>query len=262
MRIKFTLAGGAIFIVLLYALGSLAQDTRVGNLTGNAARGEALYQRYCIFCHGRYGDGTGDSAPYLDPKPRDFTKATFKCRSTLSGNLPLDSDLYDTIGRGLHASGMPSWKPLTRQERVDLVAYIKSFSPRFKEEKPAAALPIPPEPPTSPESVKRGADLFQSMNCWACHGKEGRGNGPSAASLTDSKGFPIVPFDLSGGTRFKCGESDAGLFRDLMTGLDGTPMPSFTDALKPDQIWDIVHYIHELQRKAKGLPAPSEAKAE
>src|SRR5215831_790971 len=262
MRIKFTLTAGAIFIVLLSALGSFAQDTRVGGLTGDATRGKALYQRYCIFCHGRYGDGTGDSAPYLDPKPRDFTKATFKCRSTASGSLPLDSDLYDTISRGLHASGMPSWKPLARQERVDLVAYIKSFSPRFKEEKPAAALPIPPEPPSSAESVKRGADLFQSMNCWACHGKEGRGNGPSAASLTDSKGYPITPFDLSGGTRFKCGESDAGLFKDLMTGLDGTPMPSFTDALKPDQIWDIVHYIHDLQRQAKGLPAPSEAKAE
>ena len=49
-----------------------------------------------------------------------------------------------------------------RQERVDLVAYIKGFSPRFQEEKPAAPLVIPPEPPTSPESVKRGAELFQS----------------------------------------------------------------------------------------------------
>src|SRR5690349_24818615 len=101
MRIKLTLTGGAIFIVLLSALGSFAQDTHVGNLTGNATRGEALYQRYCIFCHGRYGDGTGDSARYLAPKPRDFTKATFKCRSTASGSLPLDTDFYDTLCRGL-----------------------------------------------------------------------------------------------------------------------------------------------------------------
>jgi len=160
--------------------------------------------------------------------------------------------LYDTISRGVHASGMPSWKPLLRQERVDLVAYIKTFSPRFQEEKPGDPLVIPPEPPTSPESVKRGAELFQSMNCWLCHGKEGRGNGPSASSLTDSKGYPITPFDLSSGMRFKCGDTDDGLFRDLMTGLDGSPMPSFADALKPDQIWDIVHYIHTLRAGAKG----------
>jgi cytochrome c oxidase cbb3-type subunit I/II len=261
MRMKFSfIRSAAVIACLLSGLTSFAQEAHVGNLNGNAKRGKALYERYCIFCHGKYGDGTGDSAPYLDPKPRDFTKATYKCRSTVSGNLPLDSDLYDTLTRGIHASGMPSWKPLTKQQRVDLVAYVKSFSSRFQEEKPGDPLPIPPEPATSPESVKRGGELFQSMNCWLCHGKEGRGNGPSAASLTDSKGYPITPFDLSGGTRFKCGESDQGLFRDLMTGLDGSPMPSFADALKPDQTWDIVHYIHALQASAKGRSA--EVKAE
>jgi cytochrome c oxidase cbb3-type subunit I/II len=262
MRLKISFA--AIFVFLLLNLSSLAQESHVGNLVGNAKKGKALYQRYCIFCHGPYGDGRGDSAPYLDPKPRDFTKATFKCRSTPSGSLPLDSDLYDTISRGIHASGMPSWKPLTRQERVDLVAYIKGFSPRFEEEKPVAAVVIPPEPPTSPDSVKRGAELFQSMNCWLCHGKEGRGNGPSASSLTDSKGNPITPFDLSSGTRFKCGDSDLGLFRDLTTGIDGTPMPSFTDAMKPDQIWDVVHYIHTLRsnNKSQRSQAQAEPKAD
>ncbi len=250
MRGEFSFANlAAVFLV--FSLTSVAQETRADGLTGNAKRGKALYQRYCIFCHGKYGDGAGDSAPYLDPKPRDFVKATFKCRSTPSGSLPLDTDLYDTISRGIHASGMPSWKPLVRQERVDLVAYIKTFSPRFQEEKPADPLPIPPEPPTTPESVKRGSDLFQSMNCWLCHGKEGRGDGPSASSLTDSKGYPIKPFDFTTGMRFKCGDSNQGVFRDLLTGLDGTPMPSFADALKPDQIWDVVHYIHTLSEGHK-----------
>lgn len=259
MPIKISLAGSMVFFFLVSSLTTVAQQTRVGNLAGNAAHGKALYQRYCIFCHGAYGDGAGESAPYLDPKPRDFTKATFKCRSTPSGSLPLDSDLYDTISRGVHASGMPSWKPLLRQERVDLIAYIKTFSPRFQEEKPAAPVVIPPEPPMSPESVKRGAELFQSMNCWLCHGKEGRGNGPSASSLTDSKGNPITPFDLSSGTRFKCGDSDQGLFRDLTTGIDGTPMPSFSDALKPEQIWDIVQYIHTLRASNKNQPTQAQA---
>jgi mono/diheme cytochrome c family protein len=257
MRLRISFAMNIVFLLL--SLASRAQESHVGNLVGNAKKGKALYQRYCIFCHGEYGDGRGDSAPYLDPKPRDFTKATFKCRSTPSGTLPLDSDLYDTISRGVHASGMPSWKPLTRQDRVDLVAYIKGFSPRFQEEKPGAPVVIPPESPTSPDSVKRGAELFQSMNCWLCHGKEGRGNGPSASSLTDSKGNPITPFDLSSGPRFKCGDSDQGLFRDLTTGIDGTPMPSFADALKPDQIWDVVHYIHTLRSSNKNQRSQAQA---
>jgi mono/diheme cytochrome c family protein len=252
MHVKPSVTASAILLFLVSSLTAFAQQTHVGKFVGNAVHGKALYQRYCIFCHGTYGDGAGESAPYLDPKPRDFTKATFKCRSTPSGSLPLDSDLYDTISRGVHASGMPSWKPLTRQQRVDLVAYIKGFSSRFQEEKPGTPLSIPPEPPTSADSATHGGELFQSMNCWLCHGKEGRGNGPSASSLTDSKGYPITPFDLSSGTRLKCGESDAGIFRDLMTGLDGTPMPSFADALKPDQAWDLVHYIATLRQNNKG----------
>ena len=247
MHNTFKRANGAVILVsILLIASSSAQDTHIGKMSGNAKRGKALYQRYCIFCHGHEGDGRGESAPFLDPKPRDFTKAVFKCRSTPSGSLPLDSDLYDTISRGIHASGMPSWKPLLRQERVDLVAYIKSFSSAFQEEKPAAAVEIPPEPPSNAESVQRGAELFQSMNCWSCHGKDGRGLGPSAATLTDSKGYPITPFDFTSGSRFKCGESDRDMFRDLVTGLDGTPMPSFAGALNTDQRWDVVHYIRSL----------------
>jgi mono/diheme cytochrome c family protein len=252
VRMKIKLAGTAVFLVsILWSATGVAQESHIGKLVGHANRGKALYQRYCVFCHGQYGDGRGESAPYLDPKPRDFTKAVFKCRSTPSGSLPLDSDLYETISRGIHASGMPSWKPLLRQERADLVAYIKTFSSAFQEEKPGAAIPIPPEPPSSPESVKRGAELFQTMNCWSCHGKDGRGHGPSAASLTDSKGYPITPFDFTAGSRFKCGESDQEMFRDLVTGLDGTPMPSFANAMSPDQKWDAVHYIRSLQISKK-----------
>jgi mono/diheme cytochrome c family protein len=246
MRRKTTLTGSAALMLFLFCGYSWAQESHVGNLSGNEKRGRALYERYCIFCHGQYGDGRGESAPYLDPKPRDFTKAVFKCRSTPSGSLPLDSDLYDTISRGVHDSGMPSWKPLLRQERVDLIAYIKTFSSAFQEEKPGAPVEIPPEPPSSAESIQRGAQVFEKMNCWSCHGKDGRGHGPSASTLTDSKGYPITPFDFTSGSRFKCGETDRDMFRDLITGLDGTPMPSFASAMTTDQKWDVVHYLRSL----------------
>jgi mono/diheme cytochrome c family protein len=253
---------GVILVSMLCSLTAVAQESHIGKVVGRAKPGKALYQRYCIFCHGPEGDGRGESAPYLDPKPRDFTKAAFKCRSTPSGSLPLDSDLYDTISRGIHASGMPSWKPLLRQERADLVAYIKTFSSAFQEEKPGEPVQIPAEPPSSPESVKRGAELFQSMNCWSCHGKDGRGHGPSAASLTDSRGFPITPFDFTSGSRFKCGETDQDMFRDLVTGLDGTPMPSFATAMTADQRWDVVHYIRSLSLRKTRVEANNESKGQ
>lgn len=226
---------------------SFAQEARIDNLTGSAKRGKDLYRRYCLSCHGALGNGQGESASYLDPRPRDFTAAIYKCRSTPTGSLPLDTDLFETIGRGVHASGMPSWYPLMRQERVDLLAFVKSFSPRFVEEKPGAPLSIPPEPPGTPEGIARGKQLYKKMECWKCHGQEGRGDGPSAPTLTDSKERPIVPYDFTTGEQFKCGQSNDDLYRIFMTGLDGTPMPSFIDDLKPDQAWDLVHYLRTLQ---------------
>jgi mono/diheme cytochrome c family protein len=236
-------------LILALAVMAAGQESRVGNLAGNAHRGKELYRRYCVGCHGARGDGLGDNAPWMDPKPRDFTAATFKCRSTPTGTLPTDDDLYNTIGRGVHASGMPSWNALTRQERVDLVAYVKGFSTRFHEEKAGAPLAIPPGTPDTVASVERGHALFEKMNCWSCHGKQGRGNGPSSIGLTDSKGFPITPYDFTGADKFKCGETDEDLYRVLVTGLDGTPMPSFSDALDTNQLWDVVHYVQTFRSK-------------
>jgi mono/diheme cytochrome c family protein len=259
VRTSIKFASWLVVLTAITASAATAQESHIGKLTGNAKRGKALYGRYCIYCHGPEGDGRGENAPYLNPKPRDFTKALFKCHSTPAGSLPLDSDLYDTISRGIHASGMPSWKPLLRQERADLVAYIKTFSSAFEEEKPGAVIPIPAEPPDSAESVKRGAALFQSMNCWQCHGKDGRGHGPSAPTLTDSQGNLIPPFDFTSGRQFKCGDTNRDMFRDLETGLDGTPMPSFATAMTPEQRWDVVHYIRTLSDSKKHVEVKNDA---
>src|SRR5579885_2583950 len=120
---------------LLVATGAApmaAQESHIGNLTGHAAAGKALYRRYCVGCHGPDGDGNGENAQWIDPKPRDFTAAVFKCRSTPSGTLHTDEDLYNSIGRGFVTTNMPRWAPLTDEVRANLVAYIKTFSPRWK----------------------------------------------------------------------------------------------------------------------------------
>jgi cytochrome c oxidase cbb3-type subunit 2 len=223
------------------------QESHIGTLTGHASAGRLEYQRYCIGCHGPAGDGNGENAQWIDPKPRDFTAAVFKCRSTPSGSLPTDQDLYNSIGRGFVTSNMPRWAPLTDQVRANLVAYIKTFSPRWSTQPAGTPLPIPPEPAPTIESIKHGRELFQKMECWKCHGPAGHGDGPSASTLTDSKDNPIRPYNFSSGTRFKCGSTNQDLYRIFMTGLDGTPMPSFADNLQPSDAWDLVHFLRTLQ---------------
>lgn len=258
LRAAFAAAGLAV--LLCCAPAAPAQESHIGKWTGNARAGKDLFRRFCIGCHGKDGDGNGENAPYVDPKPRDFTLGIFKCRSTPTGSLPLDEDLFHTIGRGVDTTAMPSWQPLTDQQRADLVAYIKTFSPRFREEKPDPPVKMIPETPDTLESRQRGEVLYQTtLKCVQCHGETGKGNGPSAFSLHDDKEDPIKPYDFTTLRRFKCGDSNADLYRIFMTGLDGTPMPSFADYVTPDQAWDLVHYLRTLQVHRPGKAPAREA---
>lgn len=240
-------AGLGLLIVAAGALRAQAQSvTRIGSVTGHAAAGKQEYRRYCVGCHGQEGDGMGENAQWIDPRPRDFTAAVFKCRSTPTGTLPTDDDLFRSVSRGFVTTNMPSWEPLTRQTRADLVAYIKTFSSRWSQ---GAGTPIaiPAETPATLESILRGREVFQRMECWKCHGPAGHGDGPSASTLMDSKDNPIRPYNFSTGSRFKCGDSNEDLYRIFMTGVDGTPMPSFADILQPNEAWDLVHFLRTLQ---------------
>jgi len=247
-------------LILAFPLGSLAQQTHadfaariateshVGNVTGHAKKAQYDYRRYCAGCHGERGDVNGENAAYIDPKPRDFQLGIFKCRSTPTGTLPTDQDLSDTIARGIDRSNMPSWNTFTLQQKADLVAWVKHFSPRWASEKPGTPIQIPPEPEVTAERIKNGREIFAKVQCWKCHGVTGEANGPSAATLQDDLGRPIAPFNFTEGSP-KCGSSDADLYRIFMTGLDGTPMPSFADNIKPDEAWDLVFYLKSLEPK-------------
>jgi mono/diheme cytochrome c family protein len=225
----------------------LGMESHIGKLTGHATAARGDYRRYCVGCHGELGDGEGENAQWIDPKPRNFTLGIFKCRSTTTGTLPLDSDLFNTIGRGLDSSNMPSWNPLSAQQRADLVAFVKHFSARWVTEKPGEPIQIPPKPEITADRIKAGQAVFQKVECWKCHGQTGSGNGPSAATLTDDQNRPIQAYNFHDNNRFKCGTSDEDLYKIFMTGLDGTPMPSWSDNIKPDEAWDLVFYLRSLQ---------------
>jgi cytochrome c oxidase cbb3-type subunit 2 len=230
----------------------MGMESHIGNITGHAKDAKADYRRYCVGCHGPLGDGNGEVFPWIDPKPRDFQLGIFKCRSTPTGTLPTDQDLFDTIARGLDRSNMPQWSTFTKQERADLVAWVKHFSPRWVGEKPGTPIQIPPEPEVTAERIKAGREVFARVQCWKCHGVQGMANGPSAATLTDDLGRAIQPFNFTDGSRPKCGDTDQDIYRIFMTGLDGTPMPSFADNIKPDEAWDLVFYLRTfMSQKSK-----------
>lgn len=209
--------------------------------------GKALYAKYCVQCHGEKGDGNGYATLHLLPRPRDLTSGKFKVRTTPSGALPTHQDLVNIIRRGMPYTSMPAWPNLSDREVSDLAYFTMTFSPDFAvAERVPTPLELPSAPASTNETIELGKTLYEENGCLACHGALGRGDGPSAPTLTDDLGHPIRAANLTQPWTFRGGPSREDIFRTMTTGLNGTPMPSFADALTPEQRWAITDFIASL----------------
>jgi len=227
------LAGGKGICASLCALFlTLAiSPALAGAQTGAETEGKKLYRKYCLECHGESGRGDGPKSRNLGFRPRDFLLGAFKCRCTPSGMLPTDEDLFRTVSRGLPGSPMLAHdKEMSAVEIRQVIAYIKTLSPRFSKETAPACPEIPDPPAPADTRISEGKTLYRILQCWKCHGKTGRGDGPSAAGLKDDWGQPIKPFNFVVLKKFKCGGDQQSLYRTLNTGLTGSPMPSYAEA--------------------------------
>ncbi len=223
-------------------------------------QGKAIYFRRCSFCHGLLGDGNGPAADYLDPRPRDFTLGTFKFRTTQSGELPTDEDLFRTVSRGLSGTGMQAFDSdlikngLSEQERWAVIYYIKTFVPEFEDpelDPYLSLIDIPSDmPPYSEELVAKGRKVFEKAKCWECHGKSGRGNGQEAFDRTDDWGFPIRIRNVTLPWKIKAGSDPIDIFTRFSTGINGTPMPSFIEGIpEASDRWALANFIKSLQHQ-------------
>lgn len=217
------------------------------------AQGKRVYARRCVGCHGEKGDGNGPAAEFFMLKPRDFTSGIFKFRSTSGGvnTLPTDEDLFITVTHGLWGTPMPPWYELPSEDRIAVIQYIKTFSDRWRREPVNPPIKIPPEPPITEAALTRGKRLFVE-NCAVCHGVGGRGRGPAADHIRDVWNHPLRPADFTlpagVGGGVKLGHDARHIYRTIMTGVGGTPMPPFAlSKLTPDEVWDIAHYVQSLR---------------
>ncbi|PYO91407.1 MAG: hypothetical protein DMD58_04445, partial [Gemmatimonadetes bacterium] len=212
----------------------------------DTSAGKTVYVKWCAGCHGDNGAGDGPGAKHMIPPPRDFTGAIYQIRSTPSGQLPIDADLLRSIDEGLPGTAMPGWKSrLSDRQRRDVLAYIKTFSTFFAD---TTQRPQPIKFGSAPgggggaDALKVGRQFYDSIGCRKCHGDLGRGDGPSAPTLKDDAQHPIFAANLHENWRFNGGGTADDIYHRLRTGLDGTPMPSFSDLIEnkfltDEQLW-------------------------
>ncbi len=239
-------------------------DNTTDNTTGNssgatpasgAIDADAIYEKRCSQCHGIEGDGEGPAADYLYPRPRDFTLALFKFKTTdADSEFPSDADLHRTIAQGLPGTAMPGWSGLLSDAEIDaLILKIKQFGEWDEDEIDYTPIEMPdPKPPVTPELLARGREQFVKA-CVQCHGDRGRGNITSGKRLKDDLENRIWPRNLTRPETWRWTRTAEDVFQRLSTGIPGTPMPEHATTMAIEDRWAIANYVMTLRDSAVPL---------
>jgi mono/diheme cytochrome c family protein len=222
------------------------------------AKGKQVYEQNCAVCHGVKGDGKGEAAPFLLPRPRSFVVANYRLRTTPTGALPTDEDLFRSISLGMPGTPMPPWRHILNDEdRWALVEYVKTFSPKFQESEKTTLVEFGNPPNEDQQAVRHGKELFGKYACNTCHGDTGVGDGPSAATLVADAGHKITPRNLTKPSNYKSGFSTKDIARTILTGFNGTPMLGFAGTMPPEEAWKIAYFIETLVKPEPAVVAQS-----
>ncbi len=181
-----------------------------------------------------------------------------------------DAPLQCIVQAGLHGTAMLGWDVPDRT-LADIVQYLKTFSPRWKEEEPGEAVLPTPDPWAArvEQGLARGRLLYHGLaQCLGCHPAYASRREIDEASRTLT-GNPTTDFrpDMYGSV---LKESDYGvkilppdftraelrsvreghrledLYRIVASGVGGTAMPTWRGALPEADIWALVHYVDTL----------------
>lgn len=194
------------------------------------------FQTLCARCHGDLANGKGMISTYLDPYPRDLTKAGFM-------NSKSEERLMKSIREGVAGTSMPAWGRVLNDDQIrGLLDHIqKNYvkDPR----RPLKARQVPETNPVqaSADSIKRGEQLFM-QRCTGCHGKKADGKGPNSLDILPR------PRNLRN-TEFLNSINDRRLFESILYGVQGSAMPPWVDyGLTQKDVGDLVNYLRSFNK--------------
>lgn len=293
VKMRYYFCAGALIAAGVFAAGcrpaaSQAHESEKAAQAANMEmrlhqEGKVAYEQYCIGCHGEKGDGNGEAARFLLPRPRNFQNAIFKFSSTRSGQLPTDDDLKRTIRNGLRGSAMPAFNLVPDHSIDALVVYVKSFSEKWKVRGVGTPIPFVEDPyriaADKTAAIKRGESVYHGYaTCWTCHPSylpEAEINKHLVAQgnpvrqgfrpkLDESEGKPNTEGELIFPPDFRrdfvrAGNDAPSLYRSIAAGISGTAMPTWVDSMhypgakpgdpplvQPSDLWAISYYVQSL----------------
>jgi len=198
---------------------------------------QEAYQEFCARCHGETGAGDGPVALYLDPSPRDLTKASFM------NSKPIDR-LATSIREGVPGTSMPPWKNVLSEDQTEEVLdyALDTFLAQPRNEPRQRTLPETNPVASSDESIARGMDMYL-RRCTGCHGLKADGRGPNSPDMLPR------PRNLRN-SEFVNSVSDRRMLESILYGVQGTAMPPWIDyGFSKNDAGDLVNYIRSLNSR-------------
>ena len=211
------------------------QDARrtVVALTDEQLEGKVIYESMCVACHGISGRGDGATVASGTVQPPTFHTQDY-AQSTVASLMPRFTAAF-TGNDPSHPHMQHVASILDEDKFAASLAYI-----------PALAYP-----PEIPGSAVGGQQLYE-YRCAGCHGDDGMGNGPAAASLTT-----VAPANFATDSLIASADWDA-LFAHVRDGGQGTvhgsSMPPWGVVLNDGEIWDLVAYLATFQEGLLSTP--------
>jgi len=197
------------------------------------------YKNLCARCHGDKGDGHGVNAVYLDPAPRDLTRAEFMVSKP-------EERFITSIHDGIPGTSMPAWgKSLSDAQIKGVLDYVwQTYVHEPRRQLKPRKVPEQNPVPQSAASAARGEAIFEAR-CTGCHGRKADGHGPNSMDISPR------PRNLTN-SAFMLKVTDRRLFESIQYGVEGTAMPSWMDyGLSQSDVGDIVNYIRSLNQNGK-----------
>jgi len=210
---------GVVFVLISPPAAAASQEV--------LARGKALYEKNCAFCHGIDGRAATPVGQILQPRPRNFADPVAMARLS-------DDQIYRAIKDGKPGTAMAAWGQVLSEPQIgDVVDYIRQLIP-----------PATRGMTTEQISLEVGRRLYDK-ECAFCHGIDGRAQTEAAKVLHPPPRNFADPIEMA-----RVG--DGRLYSAIKLGRPGTAMASWGELLTPAEIIDLMRYIRGLEQP---LPA-------
>ncbi|MBI3773733.1 MAG: c-type cytochrome [Gammaproteobacteria bacterium] len=236
----------------------------------SAPQGQRIFEEHCRVCHGDKGNGSTWTYSVLNPPPRNFT-------APQSRRILTRARMIASVTHGRKGTAMMSFSGrLSEQEIASVVDYIRGgfmqgevipdagsegaalpgqspheqsahgqapgsvgsagMAPNFSADVAKADMSLP-MPYGLKGNFERGREFFMN-NCATCHGQRGDGTGPRAGFIVPPPRNFLNPDSQSTLNR-------PALFKAVVIGKAGTPMPAWGKVLGPQQIADVVEFVFQ-----------------